>query len=178
MIEFECPTCGKALKVRESSAGKTGKCPDCNGKIQVPDAVYDAEEVESYSTQGDDDFSSFDGYENAGTPIPREEAEGAFRHPCPVCGEMIKDSAVKCRYCGEIFDETLKKKESRHSDEDADLTTGDWVFCIICSGIACIFGIVYMIQGKPKGIKMVGISFVMQIVWGIVRVILEAAANR
>jgi hypothetical protein len=56
---------------------------------------------------------------------------------------------------------------------DSNLTTVDWVLCILCSGIGCILGIVYMIQGKPKGIKMVGISVAVSIVWAIVRVALQ-----
>ena len=59
-----------------------------------------------------------------------------------------------------------------------ELTPGDWVFCILCGGIACIFGIVYAIQGKPKGLKMVGVSLLAQLFWGAVRVILEAALSQ
>jgi hypothetical protein len=96
---------------------------------------------------------------------------------------MIIASAAKCRYCGEIFDETLKRKEKKKrrredSGDDADLTPGDYVFCILCGGIACIFGIVYAIQGKPKGWKMVGISLLAQFFWGAVRVILEMAMQQ
>jgi len=47
----------------------------------------------------------------------------------------------------------------------------------LCSGIACIYGIVIAIQGKPKGWKMVGVSVAASVVWTIVRVILELAAQ-
>ena len=45
--------------------------------------------------------------------------------------------------------------------------------CILCSGIACIVGIVYAIQGKPKGGKMILIAVVCSIFWTIVRLALQ-----
>ncbi len=44
----------------------------------------------------------------------------------------------------------------------------DWVLCILCSGIGCIVGIVYAVQGKPKGKMMIGISIAMIVVWNII----------
>lgn len=108
---------------------------------------------------------------------PAAEADVA-RRPCPACGEMIVLSALKCRYCGEVFDPALKKKRrGGYSSDDEDLTTGDWLIAILCSGIGCIAGIIWMIQGKPKGGKMLGVSLAMNVVWFVVRVVIEMATQ-
>ena len=39
--------------------------------------------------------------------------------------------------------------------------------------LACIVGVVYMIQGKPKGLKMVGISLAMIVFWNFVNVLIQ-----
>ncbi|HXT60513.1 MAG TPA: hypothetical protein VN699_17865 [Pirellulales bacterium] len=52
---------------------------------------------------------------------------------------------------------------------DSELGTGDWILAALCGGIACILGIVWMIQGKPKGIKMVGISILFAVIWNVLR---------
>jgi hypothetical protein len=91
---------------------------------------------------------------------------------------MIIATAAKCRYCGEIFDPKLKKKAQRQDDnDDPDLSTMDYVACILCAGITCIIGIVYMIQGKRRGLKMVGVSLAAIVFWNIVNVILQAALH-
>lgn len=38
-IRFQCPNCGKDLKLADSSAGQRGKCPFCHTKIIVPSAI-------------------------------------------------------------------------------------------------------------------------------------------
>ena len=173
-ISVNCPHCGKRLKAPDSAAGKRAKCPGCGKAVQLPDEkVFEAEEVGGEG--GDDEFGLGNLSESDAYGGPAEDA----RKPCPMCGEMIVASAAKCRYCGEVFDETLKRKEKKKAKsaaaDDADLTPGDWVFCILCGGIACIFGIVYAIQGKPKGLKMVGVSLLASVVWTAVRVVLTMA---
>jgi hypothetical protein len=70
--------------------------------VQLPkEVVYEAEEVVE-DEYGLNNMSEDDAYGG-----PAEED----RKPCPACGEMIMATAVKCRYCGEVFDETLKRKE-------------------------------------------------------------------
>lgn len=48
MIEFQCPKCGKKLRVKSEYAGRMGYCSGCQAKIPVPatDDVYAAEIVE------------------------------------------------------------------------------------------------------------------------------------
>lgn len=170
-ISVECPACGKRLKAPDSAAGKRAKCPQCGKPVQIPEQVYDAEEV---AEEPDESFGFQD-------PNLDEYAAPAAedRKPCPACGEMIVSTAAKCRFCGEIFDATLKRKAKKAArgsagSDDADMTIGDWIFCVLCSGIACIFGIVYMIQGKPKGIKMVGVSLAAAVFWNVIRFALQA----
>ena len=97
-----------------------------------------------------------------------------------MCGEMIPINAVQCRFCHEIFDPALKAARTKAAipDGDADLSAGEWVLAILCSGIGCIVGIVWMIQGKPKGMKMFGLSFVMVIVWNIIGFIIQSAQHQ
>lgn len=176
-INVTCEFCGKKIKAKDSAAGKKGKCPECGSPVQIPDLqgddIYDAEPTEENAF----DFNDYD--PNEGETIPTVK-----RKPCPACGEEIAQSAAKCRFCGEIFDPALKKKaekekrKSGSADIDEDMTTGDWVVAVLCSGIGCIAGIIWMIQGKPKGGKMVMVSFGFAILWNIVRFILAEMARQ
>ena len=57
--------------------------------------------------------------------------------------------------------EPMAKKSRKHGPEAEALSTGDLIVAVLCSGIGIIAGIVWMVQGKPKGMKMVGLSVVM-----------------
>jgi predicted RNA-binding Zn-ribbon protein involved in translation (DUF1610 family) len=181
-ISFECHQCGRKLKAPDAAAGKASKCPSCGAKVVCPQPVYDAE-VEDRPA-GVDPYSDLDD----GTPYalkdpdpaPAPEAGEGARRPCPMCGEMILTTAAKCRYCGEVFDPTLKKAKSKKAlgAGAEDLSTGDIVVALLCSGIGCIAGLVWMIQGKPKGMKMFGLSFVMVIVWGVINAFLQSTMRQ
>jgi predicted RNA-binding Zn-ribbon protein involved in translation (DUF1610 family) len=186
-ISFSCPRCGKKLKAPDDAVGKSSKCPGCGTTVTCPEPVYDAELIDAPAggVNPYDDLDTDKPYAMAG-PDPATAPEidapaGEVRKPCPMCGEMIVATAAKCRFCGEVFDPTLKKakkKSKRYGPGDDELSTGDILVAIFCSGIGCIMGLVWVIQGRPKGGKMLAISVAMNVVWGIVRLAVQTAVER
>lgn len=175
-IKAKCSSCKAVITAKDKQAGKLVRCPHCSNPVRLPGQKIDQVEkpkVREAEEFGDDefDFGSFD--PNAGAALER-------RKPCPACGEMIMQKAAKCRYCGEVLDPALKKKKKKkkasasYSNDEEDLNAVEIVLCVCCSGIGCIVGIVYMIQGNPKGLKMIGISILMQFIWGALRIALTA----
>ena len=118
-ISFQCPQCGKKLKAPDAAAGKSSKCPGCGGTVTCPEPVYDAEVVEMdvapEKPAGFNPFADLDDDKPYGVagPQPVEQSSDDGRRPCPMCGEMIVATAAKCRFCGEVFDPTLKKVKSK-----------------------------------------------------------------
>lgn len=169
-VQFPCPSCGKNLKAKEEMSGKMAKCPYCQTHVQVPEPTAFAEEPVVMAEEVPADTY---GMEAAPQAPPRED-----RRPCPMCGEMIKADAIKCRFCGEVFDDSLKRAEKRRtgaSAEDTNMSAAEIVLCILCSTIGCIVGVVYAVQGKPKGAKMVGLSVGVGLIIGIIQALITAA---
>ena len=174
-IQVTCPSCKSKFNAPDAAAGKRTKCPKCAGVIQIPmpapaEEILEAEVVPA-TVYTDDDF--------AVDPPPQLPEEGD-RKPCPKCGQMIARSAMKCRHCGEIFDPLLREQSqksvsSSSSSSDSDLSVGDWLLCIICSGIGCIMGIIYIVQGKPKGPKMLLISILADVVKSAISIAIQSA---
>jgi hypothetical protein len=65
----------------------------------------------------------------------------------------------------------------RPPGDDGEMTGGDWLLCIFCSGIACIIGIIRLIQGKPGAGKFFGIALFFTILWSILRALFEAMSR-
>jgi hypothetical protein len=118
-------------------------------------------------------------------PVPAHASGAPRQKPCPACGSIISAFALRCEHCGANLTSgkpTAAGKPAHKlaygtgggsSSEDSDLTPGDWVLCIICSGIGCILGIYYLARGKPKGAKMIGISLVAGAIGSGIRALIE-----
>lgn len=110
----------------------------------------------------------------AGTLVPKggaAEALGGPRAECRFCGESITVGSRKCPYCGEFqaeADRRLYARRKAASDTDARLQPVDYVMAFLCPNIACIVGIVYAVQSKPKGWKLILLQFAGQAVWFVI----------
>ncbi len=163
-IKFSCPACGKQTQAPDEMAGKQARCPICKQVIDVPQPAFDPDATAA-------------AYQPAAAASAPAEDEG--RMPCPMCGEMIVKDAAKCRYCGEIFDPELRKSQKKiYPPEDRDLSVLEYVVAILCSHIGCILGIVYLIQGKPKGTKMFVLSLIVFVVVNFLWLLASAGGNR
>jgi ribosomal protein S27E len=181
-IQVTCPGCQTTLKTADSSAGKRAKCPKCGGVIQIPAAGAPATGSGDAFHAESDPLAGFTDEELTGGPVVPASNE---RKPCPACGEMIARDAVKCRFCGEILDSALRGKSpaatkamkaSRPADEGDELSAFEWILAILCSSIGCILGIIWMIQGKPKGKKLLLVSLIatgVGFVLGILSVVMQ-----
>jgi hypothetical protein len=144
-IAFRCTGCGKTLKGRPDSVGRTRKCPVGATRVTCPEPVAVAQPVDDEIVEAEvvpiprpdrvgskpapaarraapppkpatpassNPFADVDDdpYQLADPdPIAPPEA----KKPCPMCGETILASAVKCRFCGEVLDPKLKKGRSK-----------------------------------------------------------------
>jgi hypothetical protein len=125
---FSCPRCGRELEPPHEATGGSGECPGCGSPVDGHEPVYDAELVESPA------------------------AEPELRRPCPVCGAMIIATAAKCRFCGEVFDEVLRRGGRRTPEEMATEFESSRKRLLVCIFVVlgCILGTAALEARKPK----------------------------
>lgn len=87
-IRVECPQCRKSLSAPDNLAGTRVKCPACGSPLVVPPPDFALVAIPP-----------------AFTPPPESAVKESS---CRYCGEAIKVNALKCKHCGEYFDERLR----------------------------------------------------------------------
>ncbi len=142
-ITFYCPRCQKMLRAPDAAAGKSSQCPGCGGMVTCPEPVYEAEVIlvapknsptqkpsskrsprtEPPSVNPYVDLDDDKPYALVNPP-PAAVTSDESRRPCSVCGEMILSTAVKCRYCGEVFDAVLKRGNTKKPRKSRTRTAG------------------------------------------------------
>jgi predicted RNA-binding Zn-ribbon protein involved in translation (DUF1610 family) len=81
-------------------------------------------------------------------PPPSDLDPNEPRRPCPMCGEMIPVKALKCRFCGEVFDQALRNAPQLHNVAGTPTTTsGKAIAAMVCG-----------IVGFPLGICCIGLA--------------------
>lgn len=117
--------------------------------------------------------------QNVSKPLPSpmascKQAEVKTAVSCSSCGHANTDTVPSCAECGTALAPNILATPVAMQTQDADLTTGDWVVCVLCSGIGCILGIIRLIQGKPNASKMIGMSILFTVLWFILRVYIRS----
>jgi predicted nucleic acid-binding Zn ribbon protein len=158
-ITFPCHGCGRKLKARPDSVGRTRKCPVCATRVTCPERlvaanardldVLDAEVVPAApaaAAVAREKAPAFNPYVDADDepyklagPDPAATSAPEPKRPCPMCGEMILVSAVKCRFCGEVLDKSLLKgKAKRRSQSFGTGLTSTTRIREIAGGLLCM----------------------------------------
>jgi len=176
------PSFPERMKANKILAGRV--CPGCSKTIDLGDDVFNCQTCNG--TMHNACYDTAKCCKNPSCPTALELAPAAPRRggigapsaapksapgegtkPCPYCGEHIQAAAKKCRFCNEFLnkaDRDRQAKLSTASEEDDNLSTAEIIVGCLCGWIACIFGIVWLIQGKKKGGKMILLAIISTIV--------------
>lgn len=164
-IEFACTACGRRIKAPEELAGKKARCPQCQAVVEVPPQVLEAELAPPAAITA----APTDG---GLVPEPMGGADGGdeARRPCPMCGELIVATAVKCRYCGEIFDEVLRGKRDEKSWIDQQFADTSMLVLVVAPLCCNLFALIFAVVGvatcqHPTARRNAFILLAISIVW-------------
>jgi len=103
-IEFYCPGCGNLMRTPDETAGRKGRCPTCQLKVQIPASSVAASSSSSVSAVP---RTAMAANTSGNSPEP-------IRFDCGSCGKTLCIAAAnagkkgKCPHCGELMSIPLK----------------------------------------------------------------------
>ncbi len=116
-IRVECGSCGKKLNVKDASAGRRIKCPDCGDPIQVPGGKRRKKGARRRPApeeeDGETDYSSLDFGQLARLERRSESLGQGTVEECPACGEPVGAKALECPHCFEPIQEIKQMERTR-----------------------------------------------------------------
>jgi hypothetical protein len=122
-LQFNCPSCGQKTRAPEELLGKRARCPLCQQVITVP---------------ASSDVGSAPQPEPPPPPASGRSDNGmdAGGRPCPVCGEVIRADARRCRYCGE--DLIRGGRDSNHDGRRVRITSPAATTSLVCGIVGLV----------------------------------------
>lgn len=196
-IVFACGSCGNKVQAPDSLAGQKVRCPLCQARLDVPRPILEAEPVPALPPAPIPLFDQFTSSPPsrpappAPQPLRDRAPEEGDRRPCPVCGEMILTRAVKCRFCGEFLDSTLRRTAgrawrpnddrpiaSRGSRLGAAILDGLVAMVFLLPGLILILGSLESRRNEDAAVVALGALVVGGLVLVVVQVVLLSAQGQ
>ena len=124
-IPVQCGDCTKKLRVKDESAGRRIKCPDCGSPISVPAPGQArrkkaARREEAPAEPGELDFAQLNALAS------RSESLGAGEViDCPECSEPVGKYSEECPHCEAWIGEDPKKKKKKPSGSSGTSSSDD-----------------------------------------------------
>jgi hypothetical protein len=134
-IDFSCSACGKNYRVKDELAGKTAKCSQCNGRIQIPAVASSAAAAKpaaskSAKTQPAKAASTSVASSPAPTAKPKDELSSWFDAELPAVAPVAPVAASKSSVAAKAATAGPKKSTLCPSCR-VPLATGA-VICVAC----------------------------------------------
>jgi hypothetical protein len=57
------------------------------------------------------------------------------------------------------------------------MSGGEWAIAVLLPGIGCIAGVIWLIQGKPKAGKMLGVSILFAVIYNVIIAVVRGLAH-